>query len=52
MAVLLTYDGFQLPSTLPTDRHCHIGGGQTLGAWFGGLLLDTALLNATGCSIV
>jgi len=48
MAVLLTNDGFQPPSTLATDRHRHIGGGQTLGAWFGGLLLDTALLKCQG----
>ena len=48
MAVLLTNDDFQPPSMLATDRHCHAGGGQTLGAWFGGLLLDTALLKCHG----
>jgi len=48
MAVLLTNDDNQPPSMLATDRHCHAGGGQTLGAWFGGLLLDTALLKCHG----
>jgi hypothetical protein len=48
MAVLLTNDGFEPPSTLATDRHRHIGGGQTLGVWFGGLLLDTALFKCSG----
>jgi hypothetical protein len=48
MAALLTNDDFHPPSTLATDRHRHIGGGQTLGAWFGGLLLDTALLKCHG----
>jgi len=48
MAVLLTNDDFQPPSTLASDRHRHIGGGQTLGAWFGGLLLDTALHKCHG----
>lgn len=48
MAVLLTNDDFHPPSTLVTERHRHIGDGQTLGAWFAGLLLDTALLKCHG----
>lgn len=48
MAMLLTNDNFHPPSTLATDRHLHVGGGQTLGAWFGGHLLDTALLKCHG----
>jgi len=48
LAVLLTNDHFQAPSTLATDRHRHIGGGQSLGAWFGGQLLDTALTKCHG----
>src|SRR5699024_6373933 len=48
MAALLTNDDFHPPSTLVADRHRNVGGGQTLGAWFGGLLLDTALLKCHG----
>lgn len=48
MAMLLTNDNFHPPGMLATDRHLHIGGGQTLGAWFGGLMLDTALLKCHG----
>ena len=48
MAVLLTNADFVPPSTLATDRHRHIGSGQTLGSWFGGLMFDTALLKCHG----
>lgn len=48
MAVLLTNDDFQPPSRLASDRHRNIGGGQALGAWSAGMLLDTALHKCHG----
>jgi hypothetical protein len=48
VAVLLTNDPFLPPSTLATDRHRHIGNGQSLGSWFGGLMFDSALLKCHG----
>lgn len=48
LAALLTNDSFVPPSTLATNRHLDIGGGQTLGAWFAGLMLDTALVKSHG----
>lgn len=48
LAVLLINDNFKPPSTLATDRHTPIGDGQSLGTWFGGMLLDTALLKSHG----
>jgi hypothetical protein len=48
LAVLLINDNFKPPSALATDRHTPIGDGQSLGTWFGGMLLDTALLKSHG----
>jgi hypothetical protein len=46
--VLLTNEDFVPPSTLAADRHRHVGGGQTVGSWFAGLMFDTALLKCHG----
>ena len=48
IAALLVNDDFHRPSTLATDRHRHVGDGETLGSWFGGTLLDIALTKCHG----